>query len=72
MKTKVGSEKAIQEFEARFGVTLPAITLAEWQAKHLDYKLISSGINADKGIPAGVPAVMGYDNGTFLQYVRVT
>jgi hypothetical protein len=71
MKTKIGNEAAIIEFEANFKTAVPSITIAEWNAKHRDYKTISSGVNADKGIPAGIPAVMGYDNGTFLQYVRV-
>jgi hypothetical protein len=69
--TLVGSAEAIREFEARFGYKLRTITKAEWDARHADYKGISSDWNIDKGIPAGLPSVLVYDNGTCLEWVRV-
>ena len=65
----VGDPNAITAYEQTNNVCLKAISLVEYEFKLRDYKGISSGINPD--IPAGIPTIMDYDNGTILMLVRV-
>ncbi|MBS1807592.1 MAG: hypothetical protein JST84_05310 [Acidobacteria bacterium] len=65
----VGDDQAIIAYEQTHNTSLPAISLVEWEFTHNDFKGVSSGINPD--LPAGIPTIMGYDNGTVLHLVRV-
>ena len=65
----VGDPNAIIAYEQTNNVTLPAISLVEWEDTHSDHKGISGGANPD--LPAGIPSVMDYDQGTCLRLVRV-
>ena len=65
----VGDPNAIVAYEHANNISIPAISLVEWEDTHNDYKGISGGINPD--LPAGIPTVMDYDQGTCLRMVRV-
>ena len=65
----VGDPNAILAYEHANNVTIPAISLVEWEDTHNNYKGITSGVNP--GLPAGIPSVMDYDKGTCLRLVRV-
>ncbi len=65
----VGDPNAIVAYEQANNVTVPAISLVDWEDTHSDYKGISGGANPD--LPAGIPSVMDYNNGTCLCLVRV-
>ena len=65
--SEIGDNNAIAAYAQKYPV--PAISLVEWEELHSDYKGITSGWNPD--LPAGLPTVMDYDNGTCLVIVRV-
>ena len=60
----IGDNEAIAAYEQANNLRLKAISLVEWELLHNDRKGITSGFNPD--LPAGLPTVTDYDNGTCL------
>ena len=65
----IGDNAVIAYYEQQHNITLPAISLVEWEFTHSDFKGITCGVNPD--LPAGIPTVTDYDKGTVLVLIRV-